>query len=505
MVNRCCLFSICLALINVSMPKINIELIMLRIRNVNILLSLLISLFALNSEVACADEGLRSAQNEIAGKEGFIGHHLDVDSPDLGVVYAFSRIVTKVTLTNTELKPIQLDRIESGRKGQDASVSFTPTLLLPGQSAMVNIMLPGDEMVGQFSHIFYAYSSNQAQPLAKIGVRGFADWIVDPVSTNVDLGLIKSGESFERRLEFSSRPGTEVKFKSIVKPSGLFDARISGDGKSIILNGRRINQWGVFDELLVVSTDNELQRKVGVRLRGEVRGAVVANMNFIDFSVIRAGQEAEAAIRLVDETGHDLNIGELSLSGGNASAVVEKCIPAVDSCGIVKLRLGKQELGKPPRGILTISLPHYGSTIPIPYGGSIIASNAVIRNLDDELRVKGDSRQAISSALREGAVAPKAIEMPIPEGSGPLLKWEMANEIPIFGYEIYRAESFEGPYTRANSQIIRRLSSSAPISSVYRWRDLGAEKGKQYWYYVGVVYSNGRKEALSAAQRVVAE
>jgi hypothetical protein len=81
----------------------------------------------------------------------------------------------------------------------------------------------------------------------------------------------------------------------------------------------------------------------------------------------------------------------------------------------------------------------------------------------------------------------------------------MANEAPIYAYEIYRSSAADGLFERVNKEFIPRLSNEAQTRSIYRWRDPSTDSGTAYWYYIGVVYLDGRKEALSSAQKVVAK
>lgn len=461
-------------------------------------LFIVLSQASIGELIAAEDEAAPSKATETI-------HQLEVSFADVGIVYQYSAISANVVLINTSADSVRIDRIESSQKNAGATIKFVPHKLMPGDSTTVRFTLPGSDNVGLFAHIFYAYSNEQAKPIAKIAIRGFADWMVDPSSLSLDLGLVNYKESFQKKLFVESRPGTEVRITSILQKSSWIKADITDGGRSITLTADPKMPWGLFDETILLGTDNGIQSRASVHVRGEVRGAVVPSTNAIDFSIIREGQSAEQAVRLEDVANTRLRIGRVSVSGMKANTRIEECTPISALCKILKIDLPEQKLGEAPRGVLRIAFPDYDAELPIPFGGSVIGKNTVIRDLNKELEISASSQRSVTSALNSAVNAPKPVEMPAPVGRGPLLKWEMANEGPIFGYEIYRSKSLSGPFARANDEIISKLSNGPAGTSIYRWRDLHASAGEEYWYYIGVVYSSGRKEVLNTPQRVVAK
>jgi hypothetical protein len=90
--------------------------------------------------------------------------------------------------------------------------------------------------------------------------------------------------------------------------------------------------------------------------------------------------------------------------------------------------------------------------------------------------------ESISSVLQTSVAHPKAkaqpTQMKTPEGAGPLLKWQVANEYDIYGYEIYRSDSENGNFHRISDKIIERLEGDQEVGSSYQWRDNTAATGK---------------------------
>lgn len=424
---------------------------------------------------------------------------------DIGVTFPNANIDVVSTLKNIGDKAISVVRIVPRWASTESEISFEKTTLSPSDTMDIRFKIKNHDNVGRFSHIFFVYSNGSGEPVGKIAIRGFIDWVVDPSSTSIDVGALSYQESIERTLRPKSRPGESVALTNISTQNKWFEAKIVEKGAALLIKNRKGMPWGAFDELIVVDTDNALQPKVTFHVKGEVRGAIIPSMSTIDFGVIREGKSVEQAVRLEGEAGKKIEVGRIEITGAKATAAMSECIPAVVSCKLLKLRLDDQAMGRAPRGVVSISFPDYDATLPILFGGALIGKDTVVRDLAKEVEAAKDSSAGISSALRAATSTPVALEMPVPEGRGPLLKWEMANESRIFGYEIYRSTESGGPYSRADRSIIPRLSSDAAVRSIYRWRDSGAVPGKEYWYYIGVVYLDGRKENLNSAQKVMAK
>jgi hypothetical protein len=464
----------------------------------SILLTIFVLAFPVNNVTSAASSDSREAQ--VADLMSVSGGDVDV-----GITFPNATIDAVATLSNLSAKPVSVDRIVPRWAGTDADVGFVKATLAPSGTMDVSFKIRNRDNVGRFSHVFFVYSDGSSEPIGKIAIRGFTDWIIDPESVSVDVELLNYKESVERTFRPKSRPGETVLLTRISGRNKWFNAEIVQGGKELQIKSIKGMPWGKFDEQIVVDTDNMQQKKVTFHVKGEVRGAIVPNMATIDFGVIREGVPAEQTVRLEDESGKKVTIGKIEVTGALASASIVDCIPAAVSCKLLKLKLDQQSMGRAPRGVVSISFPEYGAKLPLVFGGALIGKDTVVRDLAKEVEASSHSSAGISSALRAATIASAPLEMPEPNGRGPLLKWEMANEARIFGYEIYRSDSEAGPFGRANNSILPRLSSDPAIPSIYRWRDSSAEPGKQYWYYIGVVYLNGKKETLNTPQMVIAK
>ncbi len=73
------------------------------------------------------------------------------------------------------------------------------------------------------------------------------------------------------------------------------------------------------------------------------------------------------------------------------------------------------------------------------------------------------------------------------------LRWQTASELRNLGFNLYRSDSAEGPYTRITSSLIPGLGSSATGQS-YTYRDGGLLNGRLYFYKLEDVESTGKTE-----------
>lgn len=106
------------------------------------------------------------------------------------------------------------------------------------------------------------------------------------------------------------------------------------------------------------------------------------------------------------------------------------------------------------------------------------------------------------------APAGSAAETPAPEeqrepGSGKIantLKWSTASEVDNFGFDIYRAESEDGPFERVNPEpIAGRGTTDDP--TFYQYVDDTIEPGKAYFYYIESISLSNEREKFTPTFR----
>src|SRR5262245_17547300 len=95
---------------------------------------------------------------------------------------------------------------------------------------------------------------------------------------------------------------------------------------------------------------------------------------------------------------------------------------------------------------------------------------------------------AQAPASPASAASPKALSNTI--------KWSTASEVENFGYDVFRGDKEEGPFTKLNSRIIAG-AGTVDEPRYYQYVDETIEAGKEYWYYVESVSLAGVREKFT--------
>src|SRR5262245_51609359 len=104
---------------------------------------------------------------------------------------------------------------------------------------------------------------------------------------------------------------------------------------------------------------------------------------------------------------------------------------------------------------------------------------------------------AVPAAAEQPApTAPAASTAAAPKPLNNTIKWSTASEVDNFGYDVFRGDKEEGPFTRLNPKII---AGAATIDEprYYSYVDESIEVGKEYWYYVESVSLAGVREKFT--------
>lgn len=84
------------------------------------------------------------------------------------------------------------------------------------------------------------------------------------------------------------------------------------------------------------------------------------------------------------------------------------------------------------------------------------------------------------------------------------IRWATASEVDNFGYDVYRGESADGPFTRLNAEPIAGAGTTDE-PSYYTYVDQGLDPGKDYYYYVESISMHGQREIFTPIQKVAAK
>jgi hypothetical protein len=84
------------------------------------------------------------------------------------------------------------------------------------------------------------------------------------------------------------------------------------------------------------------------------------------------------------------------------------------------------------------------------------------------------------------------------------IRWTTASEVDSFGFDVFRAETEEGPFERLNAKPIPGAGTSDESHS-YAWVDDTIDPTKEYFYYVESISIDGVREKFTPVNRARAK
>ena len=81
------------------------------------------------------------------------------------------------------------------------------------------------------------------------------------------------------------------------------------------------------------------------------------------------------------------------------------------------------------------------------------------------------------------------------------LEWETASELDVLGFNLYRAQSQEGPETLINDSLVPSQAPGSPVGASYAYDDETAAAGTTYYYWLEAVdvQGNGTRQGFASA------
>lgn len=87
-------------------------------------------------------------------------------------------------------------------------------------------------------------------------------------------------------------------------------------------------------------------------------------------------------------------------------------------------------------------------------------------------------------------------KVPAEKRLGNTVKWSTASEEETFGYDVYRGEKEEGPFTRLTKTPILGAGTTNDTHK-YQFVDDSADPCIDHWYYVEEIVTNGGREKFT--------
>ncbi len=122
--------------------------------------------------------------------------------------------------------------------------------------------------------------------------------------------------------------------------------------------------------------------------------------------------------------------------------------------------------------------------------------------MNDHRPIRAAAILAVLALAASGA--PATAEEPSDEKSAEkarnILQWTTATEVDNFGYDVYRAESEDGPFERLNPDPIPGAGTSDEPTP-YEYVDDTIDPYKTYWYYLESISMAGERERFTTTFR----
>lgn len=431
---------------------------------------------------------------------------IDEQKIDFGEKYQFSVVSHDVRVWNRS------DGTISFRDSQlPAGVAMQPekSKLAAGESTLLHIKADLRNTWGQISvPLPVETTEGKRDEHYDIVLEGFVDSILDEGKPAIDFGTVETAAPAAKSIPLTSIGNPDLRVVRILDAPDFVSARIGDDGQTLFVTPKKFDVLGYNKGLVKVALNSPLQPQAWVSVLMDIHGNVVPDQNPIKFGLQRPSTAKPVRLQITSRDGKPAHVGKFTIAGaGQLSVEATPCLPSArPDCQayMVSIKPGH------PFGLLSdkiaFELPDTHQSLTVDVGGIYLDDSTKVHSLNEEAAggtqssvVRPDLQTSIKRAVAE------KVETPPPAGHGPLLKWQVGNEAGIYGYAIYRGDLPDGKFTRVNDAIVKAENGGANTTANYQWRDNSAEKGREYWYYITIFNSNGKKTQLTGPQKVVAK
>ena len=439
------------------------------------------------------------------------GSRLATEDCNFGETYAFNRAECEFTFTNAGDTPIHVSDFQPVRPGD--SIEPSAAVIAPHAKAYLKAVVDTGNDIATSRHIFHFRSDESGHEDRVVAARGFALSVLDQGRPMIDLGVVELAKDLpSHKIELTSHDVADFRVTKIESAPPYLDVQFGADGQSVTLKMRANAPWGYQGDYIKLNTNSTLQKQVWIGVQSNIHGDVVPAANPFNMGLMRKGNRNEVLIRLTSKSGKNFAVGPIELEKLHGKTVIEPCQPVADGCRMIRLRISDEQPIGSVVGKLMVELPGYSQRLLIAVNGLFLTKDTKIEKLDPaELLRAQDQKKAQSSAAGAEIDISKALKGVVqsaddlpPAGSGPLVKWSVMNEAALYGYQIFRATDENGPFVLINRPAIP-VKKHDNTGSTYQWRDDTAVSGKTYWYFIGLLYSDGHKQQLTGPQKVVAK
>lgn len=436
---------------------------------------------------------------------------LEISTCELGVVHPWTQARCTLTLTNVGSHPLQVVKVQRAHPG--VAVNGLPATVAPGDTSTIPVTVDVGSRLGRVKELATFETRVGASAVvaqASFTLSGFSYSILDRSSSKIDFGVVDAGYEAPHTISIMSSDVVGLKVEDILSQPDFTTASLSHDGQSISVAVKPDAPWGLVSGDVILELNNGRQPRVHVPVTADVHGRVIPSDNPYALGVLRTNAQNQVAVRLTSRDAKAFMVDQVKFERLQATWRIQPCIPDSIGCKLLLVTLDKKQSRGFVAGLAHVHILPDDKTLTVGFEGLLLSPDTKIHSLDSgqkeaqagaKSRVK-DAPVDFSRALKK-TTAPPVLPPSDPPGHGPVLRWSVANEQPLYGYLIYRAEHKDGPWQRVNGKIIPVLGHDDSASQ-YAWRDTSAEKGKTYWYFIKTLANNGAKTKLTTPHKVLA-
>jgi len=435
--------------------------------------------------------------------------HLAIENCQVSEMYAFNHAECDVTLSNDGDKPIRVFDVKATKEGDSAEPA---TLTIAAHAhAYLKVKIDSSNGFAASTHKIQFHTDERGHEERSAAAGAFVVTVLDDARPQIDFGVVKSfGEPSRKSVELSSHDVAELKITKILEAPAWLDASIGADGKTLSATVKADAGWGLHADFVKVMINAPQQSQAWIEVKADVHGEVVPASNPLDMSLMRIGAPHEFHVPLHGKKA--FQVGKIELEGMHGTTQLEPCEKTGGTCQMLVLKVEDQQPGS-IKGHVWIELPEFHQRLHLAVWGLLVPKDSKVKNLDEmraaQETVSGEGQSPTKSldlqhAVKAAVSTAANTNVAPPPGTGPLLKWTIANGQAIHGFQIFRSSDENGPFVLLNQKSIPSTAQSQDSVS-YQWRDTSATSGKTYWYYIGILYNDGHKQQLTGAQKVVAK
>jgi hypothetical protein len=414
-----------------------------------------------------------------------------------GEVYQFAPAGCEVSIENASGKPVTL----SITPVQPGTTVDPNKIVLPSHGrAKLSLHVATDNIAGVVTWTYRIEGAGDAPQFVRAS--GFVSSIFDSGHPQINFGEVDAAALPTMQtiaLNSSLDPGMRI--TNIISSAPMLHARIGADGKSLSTNLDADAPWGSFDETIKLAVDSAQQKQVWVQVTGDITGDIGPPKAPYWLGEITRQPKLVLTVPLVDRDGRDFSIGKVESRDFAATYDNAACEPAHAGCRNLLIHVADSQ----PAGLfnshIDVALPDRKKHLVVKIWG-VLGEPAKPGETAEPPAI---TKIPVAVPQDDGVTAMPPLKVqPDPPGAGPLLKWMIGQQQAVYGYQVFRSDTADGPFAPMPPSIIAKVENGrGPVA--YRWRDTSAAKGHTYWYYIAVLYTSGERRPLSGPQKTLAK